>query len=331
MSEQLKHIEPQENEIQEWQLLSEMPQRDYWVGAAYTDMYRGRLELNVPRFEHICRQLNLPPIEITSVPYNPPAEEYPEMVGHGLAAWKKAVFGRPRSSNDPSSIYDVMSMPEVAILGIQFSEQQAMIPVPLGWRLGIRARKIERDIARFEQDLTLQEQEKLFVDRFNEGLWQGIKKIQSHEWSDTRTLGMQSSTSKNNMIHLVSAFSGGLTPSVIEMVSGADLSAAQWVGSIIGGVSGMQVLSSEILQAILERNADTTVDARLREKVSMAFSNSWRKEFFPERFEKEIHGMRKWTELAIHGVPYVGLTMEKDVKYAVVKKQQDAPLVRLAG
>ncbi|QQS43634.1 hypothetical protein IPM65_05810 [Candidatus Roizmanbacteria bacterium] len=203
MTERLSQQEVQETEYQEWQLLSDMPHRDYWVGADYNDMYRNRLQLNVPRFESICRQLNLPPVEITSIPYTPPAEEYPEMVSRGLAAWKKAAFGRPRSNNDPNALFDVMSMPEIAVVGLQAGSDLGMIPVPLGWRLGVRARKIERDIARSGYTLTPEEEDALFIEGFNNALWQGIQRIQSHEWSDTRTFGMQSNSAKNSASFMV--------------------------------------------------------------------------------------------------------------------------------
>ncbi len=330
MSERLSPVEQYEQEHQEWQLLSDMPQRDYWVGASYNDMYRNRLQLNVPRFESICRQLNLPPLEITSISYTPPAEEYPEMVGRGLAAWKKAAFGRPRSSNDPNALFDVMSMPEIAVIGVQTGTQHGMIPVPLGWRLGVRARKIERDIARSGYSFTTEEEETLFLEGFNNALWQGIQRIQSHEWSDTRTFGMQSNSAKNSASFMVSAITGVLSPTAVEMLSGADLSLTQSIGTILGSMSGVQLVSSELIQMLIERNTDKSLDSRLRERLSMIISNAWRAETFPERFQQETHGMNKWTERSIHGLPYVGLMMEKDIKYGIVRKQQQQPLVRLA-
>lgn len=329
MSERLAQIEQREQEPQEWQLLSEMPQRDYWVGADYNDMYRNRLQLNVPRFESICRQLNLPPLEITSIPYTPPAEEYPEMVSRGLAAWKKAAFGRPRSSNDPNAPFDVMSMPEIAVIGVQAGTQMGMIPIPLGWRLGLRTRKIERDIARSGYELAKDEEEQLFVEGFNDALWQGIQRIQSHEWSDTRALGMQSNYAKNSISLALTSITTPLSPTILELLSGLDLSLSQSVGTMIGTASGMQVISSEAVRMWLERNADKTLDPKMRERLSMIISNSWRADMFPERFEQETHGMSKWTERSIRGLPYVGLMMEKDLKYGIVKKQHSKPLVRL--
>ena len=330
MSERLQPVEPQEQENSEWQLLSEMPHRDYWVGADYNDMYRGRLQLHVPRFESICRQLNLPPIEITSIPYNPPAEQYPEMVGRGFAAWKKAAFGRARSDNDPNATFDIMPMPDTALVGIRMGEQDGTMPVPLGWRLGVRARKIERDIARAGQNLTTDEEEQLFIDGFNNALWQGIKRVQSHEWHDTRSLTMQSNSSKAAIPLMLASFTGTLTPSIIERIAHIDLSLIQSVGPFIGGVSGTQIVSSEVLRRFLDKNQDGTVDPRFREKLSMFISNAWRDENFHERFVQETHGMSRLTEMAIHGVPYIGVTNEHGIKYAIVRKQQSQPLVRLS-
>ena len=92
----------------------------------------------------------------------------------------------------------------------------------------------------------------------------------------------------------------------------------------------MQILSTEVMQHILERKADKSVDPRLRGRLSMVISNLWRDEEFHDRFEKESHGMSKLTEMAIHGVPYMGISNEHGIKYAIVKKQQSQPLVRLS-
>lgn len=330
MSERLKPVEPQEQENAEWRLLSEMPHRDYWVGADYNDMYHSRLQLNVPRFESICRQLDLPPVEITSIGYNPPAEEYPEMVGRGFAAWKKAAFGKPTSNNDPNAVFDVMDMPEKALLGIRLGEEEGAIAIPLGWRLGVRARKIERDIARIDHSLSKEETEQLFIDQFNDALWQGIKKIFSYEWTDVRALGLQP-TSRKNMIPLaISSLAAPLTPGVIEYLSGINLSLPQYGGAVTGANAGYQLITTEAVNRWMEANADEAADPRLTNRLSMFVSNSWRSEEFPNRFAKETHGMNEWTERAIHGLPFVGIAMENNIKYGIVRKQQSQPLLRLA-
>ncbi len=320
---------PEQDKQSQWELFNNLPDRDYWVGIDYVGINRDRLELHLPAMEKVCRALNLPPIQIRSGAWNPPAEMEPEMAGPNLIAWKK--IGFPTFSNKlDEPLYTLDALTPIEILPDSYEDDGLPSLVPIGWQISIKDRKIERDFVRNKPHVDKKEEDRNFITKFNSAIWSGVADIAFKEMDGNRDIVNIPNDSE------ISTRFGVQILEILSMLGGNVIARVQdphFIEYILESLAISTPITWTGSHFILEKNYRGEKELKDRGKILAAVSNAWRKQEFPDRFKSEVHGLNTAQRRMIQAIPYVGIVLEpvicRYIMKEVIRWDGAYPLVRL--
>lgn len=296
-----------------WMPLEIIPSLDYWAGFSYRGLYSSRMEVDMPRFESICRKLNLPQVTVKSSAWNPPSVMEPEMVAPGLSAFKKSVLRIPKSSGDIQIDHKLMM--------IKPMESPVLEGIPIGWEILVKDRKIEHDYTRKHPLAKREEIEANFLRFFNHQLVRSLMRIAISDYHGARDrLSVRLAEDLRGIIWTGVAMNWGVDSfSYVYRMFGNEILAGS-AGYAING--GIQVWGRESTKKlVIKKRINTNLTSHM-------ITDDWRKTTFPHRYYDEPDGMEASGEGIIGFLPF-SFFLDPFYRDFAILPEFAKPLIRL--